>query len=150
MNEGLLLVDHVIELLPPATDGVFRPVHDAVRHSDVSFAIILPNLGPFSLPLDKPTITSLIDIPSANGPAAFDEESVSRLLANISAAILISDRTQGNGYSFAADVASMLRRHVAIVETGLKFEPVWTGLIERVRPGLPTLVYSPRPQGGIH
>lgn len=151
LSEGCLWVEDVISLIPPDCDDALWPIYNAVRDCQISSALVLPNFGQFSVPLDRPTVVLLVDDPVALGPTAFDAGSVVRLLGEISAAVVISDSAQREaGYSSAVQPAVVLGHNVLVIYTGLKFESAWQLLINRVRPGLPMLVYSPEPLPGVH
>jgi hypothetical protein len=146
-------LDRVIAQLPASDNGFLRPIFTAVRDCGVSFAIVSQKSGRFSLPLDKPTIAIFADdpgeTPGALGPAAFHSGSVRRLLAKISSIVLISGGAEERFYSCAAVPAMIFRQHVLVVETRPRFEADWANLIERQRPGLPTLLCTPPGEGGV-
>ena len=128
-----------------------RPLLAAVRDADCNLGQVPQHVGRFDFPTGRPLIAMLLDdFDLSCGPTAFHHKCVRRLIKRCSATLIVSGAPDERLYTASAAVAVILRRDVLIVETQPRWEADWAALIQAAHPGVPTVIHTPKPAGGVH
>ena len=128
-----------------------KPLLAAVRDAGCNFGQVPQYAGRFDFPEGRPLIGLISDDYKLScGLQAFHQKSVRRLVARCSAAFIMAGAPDAALYTAAAGLAVISRRNVVIIETQPRWEADWANFVQAARPGIATLIDTPKPAGGVH
>jgi hypothetical protein len=127
-----------------------RSIMEAARDHGVGICVVPQGAEQFNPPRKRPNILIVgDDMHEAMGPDASHRKSLVRFIKRASGAVIVSCAPLPAAYRAAATHAAVFRQNILIVETRLRFEPVWKTFVETYHPGIALLLCTVEPQGGV-